>query len=160
MFSWFNHVPCTKSYQIKWYSTDFWMQFRNFVLVLIFINLQTPNSCVVEKVRLTKLCFQREVLFSKNRICCFSGKNWEKNSWGSLSCDRCRESELSEVYKIQTERSLGSVMADGCASNGLRPLRNPRAFISFKTFGGQSVLDFQAFFFHSSFAPPLKVPAH
>ena len=29
------------------------MQFRNFVLVLIFINLQTPNSCVVEKVGLT-----------------------------------------------------------------------------------------------------------
>ena len=136
------------------------MQFRNFVLVLIFINLQTPNSCVVEKVRLTKLCFQREVLFSKNRICCFSGKNWEKNSWGSLSCDRCRESELSEVYKIQTERSLGSVMADRCASNGLRPLRNPGAFISFKKFGGQSVLDFQAFFIHSSFAPPLKVSAH
>ena len=55
------------------------MQFRNFDLVLIFINLQTPNSCVVEKVRLTKLCFQREVLFSKNRICCFSGKKLTRN---------------------------------------------------------------------------------
>ena len=51
-------------------------------------------------------------------------------------------------------------MADRCASNGLRPLRNPGAFISFQKFGGHSVLDFQAFFIHSSFAPPLKVSAH
>ena len=36
------------------------MQFRNFVLFLIFINLQTPNSRVVEKVRLTKLCFKEK----------------------------------------------------------------------------------------------------
>ena len=47
-------------------------------------------------------------------------------------------------------------MADRYPSNGLRPLRNPGAFISFKKFGGHSVLDFQAFFIHSSFAPPLK----
>ena len=51
-------------------------------------------------------------------------------------------------------------MADRCASNGLRPLRNPGTFISFHEIGGHSVLDFQASFIHSSFAPPLKVPAH
>ena len=32
--------------------------------------------------------------------------------------------------------------------------------LSGKKFGGHSVLDFQAFFIHSSFAPPLKVSAH
>ena len=51
-------------------------------------------------------------------------------------------------------------MADRYPTNGLRPLRNPGAFISFKKFGGHSALDFQAFFIHSSFAPPLKVSAH
>ena len=51
-------------------------------------------------------------------------------------------------------------MADRYPSNGPRPLRNPGAFISFKKFGGHSVLDFQAVFIHSSFASPFKVSAN
>ena len=51
-------------------------------------------------------------------------------------------------------------MADRRASNGPRPLRHLGAFISFQKISGHSVLDFQAFFIHSSFAPPLKVSAH
>ena len=47
-------------------------------------------------------------------------------------------------------------MTDRCASNGLRPLRNPGAFISFKKFGGQNVLDFQAFFYSFIFRATIK----